>query len=161
MEKELTSAMIWSLFDSLHEGVLIAETDGTILYLNDTAGDLLDLTPEAVSLQAAANFFTPPHSWKDCLTPPFETTVVLENGRLLTLHSRLIEFNETNLVQLVVSPQPAVTDLANSAQALQQLATLTRVSNETDLQEQLSLLVNGLQKNRLEPGGAEPARRSV
>lgn len=146
MEKELTSAMIWSLFDSLHEGVLIAETNGTILYLNDTAGELLNLTPGVATLQAAANFFTPPHSWEDCLTPPFATTILLKNGRILNLHSRYIELNQTNLIQLIISPQQAVTDLANSAQALQQLATLTRVSNETDLQAQLSLLVNGLQK---------------
>lgn len=146
MEKELTSAMIWSLFDSLHEGVLIAETDGTILYLNETAGDLLNLAPEVVSLQAAAKFFSPLHSWKACLNPPFKTTVALENGRSLTLQSRLIEFNQTSLIQLIVSPQHGMTDLDHSAQALQQLSTLTRVSNETDLQAQLSLLVNGLQK---------------
>lgn len=146
MEKELTSAMIWSLFDSLHEGVLIAETNGTILYLNDTAGDLLNLAPEAASLQAAAKLFTPPQSWKDCLNPPFKTTISEGNGRILTLHSRLIDFNQTNLIQLIISPQSAKADLDSSTQALQQLSTLTRVSNETDLHAQLTLLVNGLQK---------------
>lgn len=87
MEKELTSAMIWSLLDSLHEGVLIAETDGTILYLNDAAGALLDLAPDILSLQAAEHLFSHPHSWQDCLTTPFECIVPGKDGRPLNLHS--------------------------------------------------------------------------
>ncbi len=146
MEKELTSAMIWSLFDSLHEGILIAETDGTILYLNDTASALLNIAPDVVSLSAASSLFPSPSSWQACLTPPFETTITVQNGRLLTLHSHAIDFNGDSLIQIVISPQPHAADLANSAEALQQLTTLTHVSNKTDLKEQLTLLVNGLQK---------------
>ena len=71
MEKELTSAMIWSLFDRLHEGILIAEPDGTILYLNDAAGALLNLAPDVTSLQVLNPLFTIPNKWDDCLTPPF------------------------------------------------------------------------------------------
>ena len=145
MEKELTSAMIWSLFDSLHEGVLIAETDGTILYLNEAAGALLNLALDISSFQDVGHLFTTV-SWQDCFAPPFETTITLEDGRVLNLHSHAIELNRETLVQVAISPQPHVTDLANSAQALQQLTTLTHVSNETDLKEQLTLLVDGLQK---------------
>ncbi len=146
MEKELTSAMIWSLFDSLHEGILIAETDGTILYLNKAASALLDLAPDVSSLQVADHLFSRPDSWQDCLTPPFECIVTAENGRPLNLHSHALELNEKELIQIVVSRHPHLNDLANSAEALQQLTALTHVSNETDLQEQLTLLVNGLQK---------------
>jgi signal transduction histidine kinase len=146
MEKELTSTMIWSMFDSLHEGVLIAETDGTILYLNDAAGVLLDLAPDVSSFQAAANLFSNPNSWQTCLIPPFGTTISDENGRILNIHSHAIELNGEKLVQIAISPQPHATDLSNSAKALQQLTALTRVSNETDLKQQLTLLVTGLQK---------------
>ncbi|MAT97619.1 MAG: hypothetical protein CL608_10790 [Anaerolineaceae bacterium] len=146
MEKELTSAMIWSLFDSLHEGVLIAEPDGTILYLNEAAGALLDLAPDVSSLQVTDRLFSHPNSWQDCLTPPFECIVTAENGRPLNLHSHALELNDKDLIQIVVSRQPHLNDLANSAEALQQLTALTHVSNETDLKEQLTLLVNGLQK---------------
>lgn len=146
MEKELTSAMIWSLFDSLHEGILIAEPDGTILYLNEAAGALLNWAPDADSLQAVAHLFPSATSWQDCLTPPFECTLTGKNGRSLNLQSHDFEFNGMSLIQIVISPQPNATDLANSAEALQQLTALTHVSNETDLKEQLTLLVNGLQK---------------
>jgi signal transduction histidine kinase len=146
MEKELTSAMIWSLFDSLHEGILIAETDGTILYLNEAAGTLLGLASNVTSLQATNHLFAKPNRWTDCLNPPFSITIAVENGRLLTLHSHAIELNNKRLVQIVVSPQPHVTDLNNSAAALRQLTDLTHVNSETDLEMQLTLLVNGLQK---------------
>ncbi|MCB8928322.1 MAG: GAF domain-containing protein [Ardenticatenaceae bacterium] len=146
MEKELTSAMIWSLFDSLHEGILIAETDGKILYLNEAAGDLLGLSPEATSLQALSHLFTPSLRWQDCLTPPFATPVALANGRLLNLHTHPIELGGENLVQIVLTPDTDATDLVNATQALRQLTNLTHVNNETDLQEQLTLLVSGLQK---------------
>ncbi len=146
MEKELTSAMIWSLFDSLHEGVLIAETNGTILYINDAAGALLNLAPDVSSLQMTAHLFASPNGWQDCLTPPFECHITAEDGRPLNLHSHPLELNDHNLVQIIISPQPHLSDLANSAEALQQLTALTHVSNETDLKEQLTLLVNGLQK---------------
>ena len=146
MEKELTSAMIWSLFDSLHEGILIAEADGTILYSNDAAGALLNLAPDAASLNVIAHLVTTPNTWKDCLTPPFETTIKVEDGRLLNLHSHTINLGDNTAIQVAISPQPHATDLTNSAQALQQLTALTHVSNETDLEEQLTLLVNGLQQ---------------
>ncbi|MCP4415935.1 MAG: GAF domain-containing protein [Chloroflexi bacterium] len=146
MEKESTSAMIWSLFDSLHEGILIAETNGAILYLNDAAGVFLDLASDVSSFQAAAYLFSNPDSWQNCLTPPFDTTISGENGRILNLHSHAIELNGKSHVQIIVSPQPNTTDLSNSAKALQQLTALTRVSNETNLKQQLTLLVTGLQK---------------
>lgn len=146
MEKEITSAMIWSLFDSLHEGILIAETDGTILYWNEAVGALLNLASGVTSLQAAANLFTPPNHWQDCLTTPYETVISTSNGRFLNLHSHSIHFNNQEMVQIVVSPQPHVTDITNSAEALQHLTALTHVSNETDLKEQLHRLVLGLQK---------------
>ncbi len=146
MEKELTSAMIWSLFDSLHEGVLIAEIDGTILYLNDAAAALLNLASDVSSFQAAAHLFKSPTQWQHCLTPPFDTTFRDENGRILNLHSHTIELNGQELVQIAISPQSHIIDLSNSAKALQQLTELTRISNEADLTQQLTLLVNGLQK---------------
>ncbi|VAW34078.1 hypothetical protein MNBD_CHLOROFLEXI01-29, partial [hydrothermal vent metagenome] len=146
MEKEITSAMIWSLFDSLHEGILIAETDGTILYLNDAAAALLNLSSDVSSFKAAAHLFSNPTEWQQCLTPPFDTTFRDENGRILNLHSHIIELNGQELVQIAISPQSHITDLSNSAKALQQLTELTRISNESDLTQQLALLVNGLQK---------------
>ncbi|MCA9942514.1 MAG: GAF domain-containing protein [Anaerolineales bacterium] len=146
MEKELASAMIWSLFDSLHEGILIAEPDGTIIYVNEAAGALLNLAPDISSLQLLDHLIAPPHSWQDCLVPPFDDTLTTENGRLLTLHCHPLELNQNALIQIVISPQPHVSDLTNSAEALQQLTALTHVSSETDIKEQLTLLVNGLQK---------------
>ena len=146
MENELTSAMIWSLFDNLHEGILIAEADGTILYMNEAAGTLLNLAPDVSSLEALAHLFATPSKWQACLAPSFEATIMVEGNRLLNLHSHHIELDGKALTQIAISPQPHVTDLANSAQALQQLTSLTHVSNETDLKEQLTLLVNGLQQ---------------
>jgi signal transduction histidine kinase len=146
MEKELTSAMIWSLFDRLREGILIAEPDGTILYFNDAAGTLLNLAPDVSSLQVINHLFTLPNRWQNCLTPPFACTLTAEKGRHLNLHSHRFEFNDIGLIQVVISPQSPLADLANSAEALQQLTTLTHVNNEIDLKEQLTLLVNGLQK---------------
>lgn len=146
MEKELTSAMIWSLFDSLHEGVLIAETDGTILYLNDAAAALLNLASDVSSFQAAAHLFSKPTDWQHCLTPPFDITFRNENGRILQLNSHPIELLGQTVVQITISPQSHITDISNSAKALQQLTDLTRVSNESDLKQQLALLVSGLQK---------------
>ncbi|MEZ4593834.1 MAG: GAF domain-containing protein [Chloroflexota bacterium] len=106
MEKELTSAMIWSLFDSLHEGILIAETDGTILYCNEAAGALLNLVPDVSSLQAIGHLFPVPNRWQDCLEPPFSTTILTENGRSLTLNTHAIALNNSGLIQVVVSPEP-------------------------------------------------------
>ena len=131
MEKELTSAMIWSLFDSLHEGVLIAETNGTILYLNGTAGELLNLTPEVASLQAAADFFTPPHSWEDCLTPPFATTILLENGRVIGQSSFTTDYWgywETSVtIPLDVEGLAEITVTAGEEDTLSESKTLIRV----------------------------------
>ncbi|MCA9898184.1 MAG: GAF domain-containing protein [Anaerolineales bacterium] len=122
MEKELTSAMIWSLFDSLHEGILIAETDGTILYLNDAAGMFLGLPSHVSSLQALSHLFTPPTQWQECLSPPFSTTISAENGRFLTLHTHSIEFNGNRYVQIVLTANrlPTNNHHAEEAELFQQ-----------------------------------------
>ncbi|WP_420631825.1 GAF domain-containing protein [Candidatus Leptofilum sp.] len=128
MEKELTSAMIWSLFDSLHEGILIAETDGTILYFNESAGALLGLASDVSSLQAVDHLIVSADRWLDCLEPPFVTTISVGNGRTLTLHSHTVELNSNRLVQIVLSPQlPAAdADHQQNSQLFQQVVDRNR-----------------------------------
>ena len=124
MEKESTSAMIWRLFDGLYEGILIAETDGTILYMNDAAGALLQLASDMPSLQAITPFLTTPVNWQDSSLLPFETTLTVD-GRILNLRSQTIELDDAQLIQIIISPQPDTTDQLNSTEALQQLTALT------------------------------------
>ncbi|MFZ1401076.1 MAG: GAF domain-containing protein, partial [Candidatus Promineifilaceae bacterium] len=128
MEKELTSAMIWSLFDSLHEGILIAETDGTILYCNEAAGALLNLASDVSSLQAIGHLLPTSNRWQDCLEPPFSTTIIAGNGRPLTLNTHPIDLNNGGLIQVVISPEahPATQNHADNNHLFQQAVDRSR-----------------------------------
>ncbi|MCA9916494.1 MAG: GAF domain-containing protein [Anaerolineales bacterium] len=134
MEKELTSAMIWSLFDGLHEGILIAETDGTILYANEAAGSFLNLTPDASSLKVASHLFPTPARWQDCLEPPFTVGLATANGRSLTLTSHPFEFNNDSLIKIIVFPQAYANNLnLNHSENTQQFQQAIDRSREFEL----------------------------
>ncbi len=148
MEKELTSAMAWSLLDDLDEGIIVTDVNGIILYNNPAALSLSGLLDEASSLAQIESYFAPEAEWGGLLNPPEEMTLLSTNGRTLLARSKNILLDGDSLIQISLIPdqsKPVIVQ-ENSLTALDQLTTLTSINRAEDFNQKLQRLVDGLQK---------------
>lgn len=144
MEKELTSAITWNLLDDLSEGVILANTDGTVVYSNKSAVTLLGLDHSVSSLDAVHQVLASQGTWRELLDAPAALPIHLANGRSLLAQSTGDLGSNNNLVQIRIQP---LTSSAAANDMVAQLTAFTRISKETDPNQQLQLLADGLQSS--------------
>lgn len=147
MKKELTSAITWAFLDNLTEGVIVAETNGTIRYINQAGQKLLGLQQNVPSLTEVYQVVAPHEVWQSLLNPPVETYLHTVDGRILHLQSKFCFGNNGNnpLVQILVNLHQNAISPTNTTPGFEQLTSLTRISSEPDFDKKLQLIVNGLQ----------------
>lgn len=138
MEKELTSAITWNSLDDLSDGIILADTDGNVLYSNQAAITLLGLRHQVHLLDEVPQVLASDNNWVDLLKQPAGVQLHTNHGRTLEAHSKFQGGPDSRLIQIILRP------LATTA-AIEQLSALTRISEETDFEKQLQLLANGLQ----------------
>ncbi|MFQ5400042.1 MAG: GAF domain-containing protein [Anaerolineae bacterium] len=104
MEKELPSTIAWTFLDKLTEGVILAESSGSVLYVNQATRLLLGLEQDPFTLSAIGATTTPPGAWQTILAAPANVRVTTVNGRSLTLHSSNCSTPDSSLIQILISP---------------------------------------------------------
>lgn len=140
MEKEITSAITWNILEDLSDGVVIADTDGSLVYCNDTAVSLLgqDSENQVNLLNNIHQVLASWDAWSDIIKPPATATLRTAVDVSLQATSRMISSAEGTFVQIILKPQePAQASIAH-------FSALTRISNEIDPQKQLQLLADEL-----------------
>ena len=137
MEPELTSALTWNILDHLREGVIIAQTNGEIVYVNHAASALLAGSQAFTTLDELFQANAPDNSWRMLL----ETS----SGIVLSTTQEMIEIQvrpgQSELGKFV---QVTLNVVSQPTGMIQQLATLTRISSEPNFDNKLRLIVDGL-----------------
>ena len=141
MEQELTSAIAWTFLDNVNEGVILVYSDGTVQYANPAAHLLLGLDQKIASLAEIDQVVAPQETWQILLAPPAEIRLEANNGRLLNIQAKPTAGDDSNLIQLIISP----TQSTFQADAGNQLSALTHINKEPNFDKKLRLIVNGLQ----------------
>ncbi|PIE80100.1 MAG: hypothetical protein CSA11_09315 [Chloroflexi bacterium] len=100
MNEQLTSASLWSVLDNLKEGVIIAENNGAIAYVNQSALVACGLDNLAQDVHHLSDLFAPVQNWQQLLTPPANAELQARNGRYYTYHSHLYQ----NYIQITYTP---------------------------------------------------------
>jgi signal transduction histidine kinase len=146
MEKELTPAITWSFLDNLHEGVLVVDPEGNIEYSNDAARLFLDLNANQVyqRLVEVLPAGTPLSTGSKLLQPPYNTHFTVD-GQPLTLTSHRGEGPAGSLIQILIRPDtPSVSQ--PDSDSIDYLATLAQISSESNFEQKLQLVVEGLRQ---------------
>ncbi|MCA9935867.1 MAG: GAF domain-containing protein [Ardenticatenaceae bacterium] len=137
MESKLTSALTWSILDRLHEGVIIATSNGDIVYTNDAAFALLASEQEFATLDELFQVIAPDDNW--------QTLSETVTGLILPFAQGMLEVRvhpwqpiSGDFVQVTLNVKE------QSADMIQQLAAFTRISSEQDFDKKLRLIVDGL-----------------
>jgi signal transduction histidine kinase len=138
MNEQVTSASTWHVLDHLSEGVIIAEADGAILYINQAAIQTCRFDGAADDdLLSLRDVFTASQEWEVLLDPPAVVELKAGNGRFYHFQS----FPFQNHIQITYSP--ALKDTSKTA-VIEQLSTLTQINSEPDFNHKLQLIVDGL-----------------
>ena len=145
MDKQLIPTITWQFLDNLNEGIIIATTDGLILYINPAAKNLLELSDRVSSLAELYPIGGSNEDWHS-LTSKVGGQVVLQRpkGGIKLESHRWQEFEEENLLQVLVNAFPLI-DNDGDSKRIEHLTTLTSISNETNFDKKLQLIVDGLQ----------------
>jgi signal transduction histidine kinase len=101
MEKELTPVSAWSVLEHLQEGVILAEPDGLVRYLNEAARYLCDCQ---AGLRTLADIAAIGADWGALLTAPGTLELGLTNGRFLSCRSFPYHNAGADLVQIIIQP---------------------------------------------------------
>lgn len=146
MYSNLTAVDTWHFLDNLSEGVLVVETDGSMLYLNSAAYQLLGLGERPNSLADLFAAVAPQDTWHHLLLPPSESYLHLA-GNNLHLETHPANWGEAELVQININPVPiAGADQSKPAAVSDQLQALTRIVQKLNvtlsLEELLPAILN-------------------
>lgn len=146
MEKELTSAALWPLFDELGEGILITDADGSIHYLNQAAQRWFGLAHNSLPPATLSELLPATENADLLLNAPAETAVTIPNGRSLKLRAIPLPQTERDLFQIIVTPQQPSFSENEATAVVDQLTSLTLISSAPQFEEKLQLIVDSLQK---------------
>ncbi|NHZ72055.1 MAG: GAF domain-containing protein, partial [Aquificales bacterium] len=138
MNEQLISASIWSVLDNLTEGVILAEANGTIEYINKSALSACGIRDHASDVSQMDDLFTSARDWHILMQAPANLELQVKSGRFYQFQSQPYQ----NYIQITYSP--AVKDSSKTA-VIEQFATLTNISSEPNFDEKLRLIVDGLQ----------------
>ncbi len=138
MEKELTSAITWNVFDDLSDGILLVDPDGNVVYCNQAASSLLGLSHHVDLLNEVNQVLASDDNWFELRNRPIATLLHTSNGRIVKAQSQWQVGVDGRLLQVILrssTTEPLTID---------PLLALTQISQETDFEKQLQLLANGL-----------------
>ena len=128
MNQPPDAALAWPLLDLINEGVLLVEQNGTIVYSNRAALQLLGLDQPAASLADLYDQIAPTATWLPLLSGPAETFLYTAAAHL-HIRAQPLEANGRPLSQLLLTPTTPVAATDDSGQlAGEQLAALARIS---------------------------------
>ncbi len=117
MDTLLTSATFWGFLDNLSEGIAILEVDGSILYVNEAAKKVLDIyqpVSDLSDLYKISGRQGQWNRWKQFLNPPRHTSLETNNNTI-SVKSQLINWNNRNLIQLIITSNVQVTGIPQDA----------------------------------------------
>ncbi len=97
MDNALLQTAVWPLFDTLHEGVLIADQQGDVLYVNPVVTVLMGIE---LPITLADSPLADSPDWKSLLSPPFSLLLRTENG-IFRIDAHV---HPNDLVQIQISP---------------------------------------------------------
>ncbi|MBE2220232.1 MAG: GAF domain-containing protein [Anaerolineae bacterium] len=137
MNKQLTSASIWSVLDNLTEGVIIAEANGAIAYVNQAAISACSIMGLDNDILQMDNLFADAQDWHGLMEAPATVVLQVNDGRSYLFQSQPYQ----NYIQITFSPAHD----AETTAVIEQLVTLTNISSEPNFDEKLQLIVDGLQ----------------
>ena len=141
MDTQLTPDMPWQFFNNLNEGVIVATTSGLIEYVNPSAKNLLGISQEVSSLDQLCQLVHAEDDWQLLKNEAGYQTIWQITDRPVHIESKRWQEPATELLQILVNPvRPSETTAS-----VEQLATLTFINNEPDLDKKLQLIINGLQ----------------
>lgn len=138
MEKELTSAITWNVFDDLSEGIVLVDPDGHVVYHNQAASSLLGLSHQADLSHEVSQVLASDDNWSTLQNRPRATLLHTRNGRILEAQSRWQEGLDGRLLQIILR-LPTTEPLS-----VEPLLALTQISQETEFGKQLQALADGL-----------------
>lgn len=136
MSQELTPAIAWKILDNLQEGVILVASDGKVVFINQAARQMLQLGACPAHLATLTADWQLDGGWQMLLAAPADV-VVQTAVSPYHLTTRPLS---SNAWQLCLS-QPAPTQ----AETTDPLAILAQISQESDFDLKLQLLVDGLQ----------------
>ena len=128
MNHTLSVASPWAFLDALHEGVIVVEADGAILYNNKAAQTLLGLEQSAASLAEVYDHIAPTDTWQHLLDAPAEAYLYTAVDHL-HIQAQPIAWEGQSLIQLLLT-HTAAPETASASNKLmsEQLAALARIS---------------------------------
>jgi signal transduction histidine kinase/GAF domain-containing protein len=128
MNQPPDAALAWPLLDLVNEGVLVVEQNGTIIYSNRAAQQLLGLSQPAASLAELYTQIAPTATWLPLLSGPAEAFLYTAAGHL-HIEAQPLALDGRALSQLLLTLTAPVT-AADDADELagEQLAALARIS---------------------------------
>lgn len=101
MEMILNPVSAWSVLEHLQEGVILAESDGRVRYVNEAARRLCGCEGGLTEL---AEIDAPLADWQALLDAPGRMEVGLDNGRFLICRSYPYPDTGADLVQILIQP---------------------------------------------------------
>jgi PAS domain S-box-containing protein len=137
MNKQLASASIWNVLDNLTEGVIIAEVNGTIVYINQSALSACGIDNQEDAVSQMDDLFAYGQDWHHLVDAPASVELQVQNGRFYQFNSQPYQ----NYIQITYSP--TIKDTSKLA-VIEQLTTLTEISSAANFNDKLQLIVDGL-----------------
>jgi PAS domain S-box-containing protein len=144
MEKQLTSAITWDLLDSLNEGIVVATTEGVIQYINKPAQHLLGLETNPLSLTDIFQVIAPAENSQLLLDAGYEVSLPMDDVSI-KFQSKIWHGSEQDLLSITITKIPNKN--LEPAIFIEHLTALTDISNESDFDRKLQLIVNSLQSS--------------
>lgn len=138
MEKELTSAITWNVFDDLTDGILLVDPAGHVVYRNQAASSLLGLSHQVDLLHEVNQVLASDDNWSELQNWPSASLLHTSNGRTLEAQSRWQDGLDGRFLQIILR-SPKTEPLT-----IEPLLALTQISQETDFEKQLQSLADGL-----------------
>ncbi|MEM7330514.1 MAG: GAF domain-containing protein [Chloroflexota bacterium] len=141
MTGTFTSETVWTILDGLREGILIIEKDGTVVFINQAAKEIL-LLDDPITFSSLSELFPSTLELSSLLTPPYSVTIPYLNNHY-QFSSKPLLVDQPSPIQISVVQQQSQSSL--DTQIVNQLSTLTRINNESSLDEKLKAVIDGLQ----------------
>ncbi|GIK56007.1 MAG: GAF domain-containing protein [Chloroflexi bacterium] len=138
MEKELTSAITWNVFDDLSDGILLVDPAGHVVYRNQAASSLLGLSHQVDLLHEVNQVLASDDNWSELKKWPSASLLHTSNGRIIEAQSRWQDGPDGRFLQIILRPTHA------EPLTIEPLLALTQINQETDFEKQLQALADGL-----------------
>lgn len=143
MTKERTQALTWSILDNVQDGVIVTRNDGSLVYANSRAWELIGQKQAAIETLSLAQIIPDTDSRQKLLNPPAQLDLYIAGALTKVNTYRWQEKNHEFIQVFFYAHEPAVD--TSSDNVVRQLAALTRISSEPDFDKKLQLIVDGLQ----------------